>query len=73
MLLLNIVFKLPFADKVAQWTVKHMQDKEGFFYYKSHRIHKDKIPYIRWGQAWMLYGMSFYLLEKDKNEKINGS
>ena len=48
------------AEKVAKWTIKHMQDKEGYFYY---RIYKDnyvnKMPYIRWGQAWMLRALSY--------------
>ena len=52
---------LPFADKVANWTIKHMQDKEGFFYYKSYGIYVDKIPYIRWGQAWMLRALGYLI------------
>ena len=61
-------------EKVLVWTIKSMQNiKKGYFYYQLKKFKSSKIPYIRWGQAWMLYGMSFYLLEKDKYEKINGS
>jgi hypothetical protein len=61
-------------EKVLIWTIKHMQNKErGYFYYQLNKYKSSKIPYIRWGQAWMLYGISFYLLESHKHEKINDS
>jgi hypothetical protein len=59
-------------EKVLCWTVRHMQDaKQGYFYYQLKKLKSSKIPYIRWGQAWMLYGLSFYLLEMDRYEKIH--
>lgn len=62
------------VEKVLLWTIRRMQNKnEGYFYYQLKKYKSSKIPYIRWGQAWMLYGMSFYLLEKDTDEKIIGS
>lgn len=63
---------LKLIEKVLVWTIKNMQDaKKGYFYYQLNKFKSSKIPYIRWGQAWMLYGMSFYLLEKERNEEIN--
>lgn len=44
--------------KVALWTIKNMQDEKGFFYYRVYRWGVDKTPYIRWGQAWMLFALS---------------
>lgn len=45
--------------KITDWSIKNMQDKDGYFYY---RIYKggwiDKTPYIRWGQAWMLKALT---------------
>jgi hypothetical protein len=56
-------------EKVLVWTIKNMQNKErGYFYYQINTYKSSRIPYIRWGQAWMLYGMSFYLMETDYNE-----
>lgn len=49
-------------EKTLNWTIEHMQDKEGYFYYQINSGIPSKIPYMRWGQAWMMYGMSFYLL-----------
>jgi len=49
---------LNISRKVAFWTIKNMQDKKGFFYYRFYRWMVDKTPYIRWGQAWMLFALS---------------
>jgi hypothetical protein len=54
------------VEKVLFWSIKNMQNKKkGYFYYQLNKFKSSKIPYIRWGQAWMLYGMSFYLLENN--------
>lgn len=55
-------------EKTLQWTIKKMQDKEGYFYYQINSGVPSKIPYMRWGQAWMMYGMSFYLLAIKENK-----
>jgi hypothetical protein len=46
------------AEKIARWTIANMQDRDGHFYYRLYRYRIDKMPYVRWGQAWMLYGLS---------------
>jgi len=51
------------AEKVAKWTIKYMQDKEGYFYYRIYKNnYVNKMPYIRWGQAWMLRALSYLQL-----------
>ncbi|MBD3796809.1 MAG: delta-aminolevulinic acid dehydratase [Campylobacterales bacterium] len=57
-------------EKTLRWTIENMQDpKEGYFYYQINSGVPSKIPYMRWGQAWMLYGFSFYFLGLKENEK----
>ena len=52
------------AKNVAIWTIDNLQDNSGFFYhgiFKSRIIgvpFKSKIAYMRWGQAWMLKGLT---------------
>jgi len=52
------------AENVANWTIDNLQDEKGYFYhgiFKSRIIgvpFKSKIAYIRWGQAWMLKGLT---------------
>ena len=53
------------VNKVLEWTLKNMQSPSGYFYYKKGKFIKNKIPYIRWSQAWMFYGLSYYLLNRN--------
>lgn len=53
------------ATKVLQWTIKNMQDKNGYFYYQKNKYFNSKIPYMRWAQAWMFYAYSYYFFSKD--------
>ncbi len=51
-----------YSTNAVLWIIKNMQDKTGYFYYKIQKYggikRKIKIPYIRWGQAWMLNGLT---------------
>jgi hypothetical protein len=46
------------AYRVLDWTLKHMQSAEGWFYYQRHRSWVNRTPFMRWGQAWMFYALS---------------
>lgn len=52
---------LPLAEKVTQWTVKEMWNDEGFFSYQKKASSIIRIPFIRWGQAWMAYAIASLL------------
>ena len=47
-----------FAEQIARWTIKHMQDEKGYFYYRKHRLWTNKIDYMRWSQAWMFNALT---------------
>lgn len=49
---------ISFAKRIAEWAIENMQDNKGFFYYQKTRWYTNKIPYIRWSQAWMFYALS---------------
>ncbi len=54
-----------YLANATRWVIENMQDGRGYFHYMIKKIKnikwKVKIPYIRWGQAWMLSGLSkFY-------------
>lgn len=51
------------AQQVASWTIQHLRDKRGFFYYQRRRFYTVRKPYMRWSQAWMLYALSRLLEE----------
>ena len=54
------------ADRVLKWTVTHMQSPRGYFYYQKRRYLTNKISYMRWSQAWIFYGLTYYLLAANK-------
>jgi len=54
-----------FAERVLNWTVKNMQSKRGYFYYQKRKYITNKIPYMRWSQAWIFYGLTYYLLNTE--------
>ena len=58
-----------FINLMSGWAITNMQDKYGFFYFQKRGNRVVKIPYMRWPNAWMLYGMSFYLLSHSTDEK----
>lgn len=56
---------LEFAKTIAKWTIDNMQDKTGYFYYQKWPFFTNRIPYMRWGQAWMMLALSTLLKEMD--------
>jgi hypothetical protein len=52
------------AQQVATWTIQHLRDSRGFFYYQRRRLYTIRKPYMRWTQAWMLYALSRLLEEQ---------
>jgi hypothetical protein len=47
-----------FAAQIANYTIDNMQDNKGFFYYQKYKFYTNKIPYIRWSQAWMMLALA---------------
>jgi len=62
------------ACKIADWTIDNLQDKTGYFYYGMLRSRFTRMPflskiaYLRWGQAWMLKGLSNLFINKIRIE-----
>jgi hypothetical protein len=57
---------LQLGRRVALWSIHHLQDARGFFYYQRRRFYTARTPYMRWSQAWMMYALA-RLLEEKKN------
>jgi rhamnogalacturonyl hydrolase YesR len=64
------------ARRVFSWALANLWDDEGYFYHQKLPVGAIKIPYMRWGQAWMLVASSL-LLERGfgsaEQETISGS
>jgi rhamnogalacturonyl hydrolase YesR len=49
------------AKRVSYWTLKNMQDPQGFFYFRKYPLVTNKTPMFHWGQATMLSALSHLL------------
>ena len=49
---------LGLAQKVAAWTIDHMQDVDGHFYYRDLGWTKSKVPMLHWGQGTMFKALA---------------
>ena len=64
---------LNFAKRIAEWTVRNMQDSRGYFYAHKWPGFVNKIPYMRWAQAWMMLALSTLMFtEGSNNESSHG-
>jgi hypothetical protein len=52
------------ADRVAEWTVAHMQNADGGFAYQVHRYFTNRIVYARWSVAWMAAALARLAAER---------
>lgn len=59
---------IDFARVVATWSIKNMQNKKGYFYYRINRFYKNRISYMRWSQAWMFLALSTLLTSEKHYE-----
>ena len=49
-------------DKIYKWKIANMFSEKGYFYFRKNKNYINKIPYMRWSQAWALFGLSEYFL-----------
>jgi hypothetical protein len=59
---------LEIAKSVAEWTMEHMQDADGHFYYRDLGWALNKTPMLHWGQGTMFKALS-HLLSKLAQKK----
>jgi hypothetical protein len=52
---------LELIDRVLKWTIGNMQSTRGYFYFQKRKYYTNKIPYMRWSQAWIFYALAHYI------------
>jgi hypothetical protein len=55
------------AETIAHWAIENLRDRQGFFRYQRRRFFTVSTPYMRWSEAWMLYGLARLQEGKSKN------
>jgi rhamnogalacturonyl hydrolase YesR len=51
----------PLTDKVTDWMLNYMYGGSGAFYFRRGRFFPNRIPYMRWSQAWAFHALTQYL------------
>ena len=51
-----------FLSNIIDYTIKNMYNQNGLFYYQKWPFFTNKIPFMRWSQAWMTYALTVYLI-----------
>ena len=57
------------SRNTLNWLFSNMYCDLGYFYYRKYPIFTSKTPFMRWGQAWMLYAVTEYLLSLKGNKE----
>ena len=52
-----------FIEGIVRWMIEHLQDNKGFFYFQKNKAYTNKIPYIRWAQAWAFHALTEFLFQ----------
>jgi rhamnogalacturonyl hydrolase YesR len=56
------------TNRILTWMLDHMRDKDGYFYFrKGHRL-TNKIPYMRWSQAWAFRALTEYAYRRASDD-----
>jgi hypothetical protein len=62
---------LDLAHSIFQWSLENLWDDRGYFYYQQHRFWTNRIPYLRWGQAWILLALATLLEARGGNGSVH--
>jgi hypothetical protein len=57
---------LELGEQIATWAVGNLRSSRGYFCYQRKRFYTNRIPYMRWSQAWMSYALA-RLIEVGQN------
>jgi hypothetical protein len=58
---------LELGVKVAEWTIKSMQDRAGYFYFRQYPFATLKVPMIHWAQATTYKALALLMSKLDTN------
>ncbi len=50
------------TEKIVRWMLENMYSGRGYFYFRKGKYFTNRIPYMRWSQAWAFNALTEYLL-----------
>lgn len=60
------------TDRVLTWMLRNMRSPRGYFYSRRTRYFTNRIPYMRWAQAWVFHALTQYLLCSVSSDTTQG-
>ena len=54
------------TDDVIRWMLDNMLSPKGYFYFRKTKHFTNKIPYMRWSQAWAFHALTEYLYNRSE-------
>jgi hypothetical protein len=54
------------VDRVLMWTLQNMRHPKGHFYFRKHKYYTNKLPYMRWSQAWAFHALTEYRFQRTR-------
>lgn len=48
------------TNRILRWMLEHLYSGKGFFYFRRGRFFTNRIPYMRWSQAWAFHALTEY-------------
>jgi len=58
-------------NRILNGMISRFQDKKGFFYYRIKKYSTNKIPYMRWSQAWAFHALTEYLFQTERTSHVD--
>jgi len=52
------------TNRIVIWMIRNMYSGRGFFYFRKGRFLTNRIPYMRWSQAWAFHALTEYLFNQ---------
>ncbi len=53
------------TERILSWLLREMWDERGFVFFRKTRSHTNRIPYMRWAQAWAFHALTRYHCRAD--------
>lgn len=54
--------------RLTEWMLQNLYDPKGYFYFQKTKYYVNKIPYMRWNQAWAFHALTSFLLEVEHKQ-----
>ena len=54
------------TERIIGWMINNMQDYKGYFYFQKTEGYMNKMPYMRWSQAWVFHALTEYTMQREK-------